>query len=221
LRLKDKRDRESLKYPKKKRRSIMERRELFKLGLAGMAVLAGADSASALKYYPRPSDKKWAVLYGTWCGTARDAGVWISEGMGGIADVFDIRENMDLKGFDHIVIGSAIRMGKVHPQLEQYIGKNKEWLAAKIQGLYAVCGNMGNPVGQKQIEQFIDNHLAQLLGVSGISARVFNGRITKILMEEETRKMMEKMAPEDYDKLKRSECMEFGKKILAQTQKAK
>ena len=199
----------------------MERREIFKLGLTGVAALAVADSASALKYYPKPSDKKWAVLYGTWCGTARDAGVWISEGMGGIADVFDIRENIDLKRFDHIVIGSAIRMGKIHPLLEQYIGKNKDWLATKTRGLYAVCGNMGRLVGEKQIEQFIDNNLAKLLGVSGIPARVFNGRITKILMEEETRRMMERMAPEDYDKLKRSDCMEFGKRILAQTQKVK
>ena len=75
----------------------MKRRNFFKWGLAGVGTLALVDNAWALKYYPKQSDKKCAVLYGTWCGSSRDAAVWISEGMGGIADVFDARENPDLK----------------------------------------------------------------------------------------------------------------------------
>jgi len=59
---------------------------LFKVGLTGMGAMLFADRVGALKYYPRPSDKKWAVLYSTWCGSSRDAAVWISEGMGGIAE---------------------------------------------------------------------------------------------------------------------------------------
>ena len=57
----------------------MERRDFFKLGLAvGAGTIALANDAWALDYYPMPSDKKCAVLYGTWCGTSRDAAVWIS-----------------------------------------------------------------------------------------------------------------------------------------------
>ena len=58
--------------------------------------MALADNARALDFYPMPSDKKVAVLFATWCGSSRDAAVWISEGMGGIAKVFDVRENPDL-----------------------------------------------------------------------------------------------------------------------------
>jgi hypothetical protein len=79
----------------------MERRDFCKLGLtAGLSTMALAQDAAALDYYPALSDKKCAVLYATWCGSSRDAAVWISEGMGGIADVFDVRENPDLKRFD-------------------------------------------------------------------------------------------------------------------------
>jgi hypothetical protein len=53
--------------------------------------------ALTLDYYPTPFDKKCAVLFGTWCGNSRDAAVWISEGMGGIADVFDARETLILR----------------------------------------------------------------------------------------------------------------------------
>ena len=75
----------------------MERRDFFKFGLAaGVSTMALANNARALDFYPMPSDKKCAVLFATWCGSSRDAAVWISEGMGGIADVFDVRENPDL-----------------------------------------------------------------------------------------------------------------------------
>jgi len=199
----------------------MERRDFLKLGLAGVGTMALADNAWALKYYPRPSDKKCAVLYGTWCGSSRDAAVWVSEGMGGIADVFDVRENPDLKGFDHIVIGGSIRSMVTPKELQDYITKNKGWLKPKIRGLFAVCGNGEQPVGPQNVTMLIDNHLAKLCEVSNIPSRVFNGRITKSLMELEVAKMMEEMYPqiagkplEDYDLLKRTDCMAFGKEVL-------
>ena len=200
----------------------MKRRNFLKSGLAGIGAITLADDAWALKYYPMASDKKWAVLYGTWCGSSRDAAVWISEGMGGIADVFDVRENPDLKGFDHIVIGGAIRMNLTRQELQDYITRNKAWLKSKVRGLFALCGNGEKPVGPEQTTMFIDNHLAKLCEVSNIPSRVFNGRITKSLMEPDIAKMMEEMYPQlagkplaDYDLLKRSDCMAFGKEVLA------
>ena len=200
----------------------MERRDFLKAGLAGLGVIALADNAWALKYYPTASDKKCAVLYGTWCGSSRDAAVWISEGMSGIADVFDVRENPDLKAFDHIIIGGSIRMGATRQELQDYITKNKSWLKTKVRGLFAVCGNGEKPVGPEQTSMLIDNHLAKLCGVGKIPSRVFNGRITKSLLEPDIAKMMEESYPQiagkplaDYDLLKRSDCLAFGKEILA------
>jgi menaquinone-dependent protoporphyrinogen IX oxidase len=190
----------------------MERRQFFKLGVAGIGTAVLVDKVWALKYYPMPSDMKWAVVYGTWCGSSRDAAVWISEGMGGIADVFDVREAPDLKGFDRIVIGGAIRGGVTSKELQEYIDQNKEWLREKVRGFFAVCGNMRQPVGPQQTTMFIDNHLAKLCGVGTVPSKVFLGRITKSLMDPQTAKMMGSM--EDYDNLSRSECMAFGKEVL-------
>lgn len=191
----------------------MKRRHFFKLGFAGVGTMALANNVWALKYYPMPSDKKCAVLYGTWCGSSRDAAVWISEGMGGIADVFDVREKPDLTGFDHLIIGGSIRGMVTSKELQEYIKKNKGWLKEKVRGLFAVCGNMGNPVGPQQTTMFIDNHLAKLCEVSNVPSKVFLGRITKSLLDPQTAKMMERM--EDYDNLKRADCMAFGQEILA------
>ncbi len=200
----------------------MERRNFLKLGLAGLGAVAVADNAWALKFYPMASDRKWAVLYGTWCGSSRDAAIWISEGMGGIADVFDVREIPDLGAFDHIIVGGSIRSNVTRQELQDYIRENKALMKTKVRGLFAVCGNGERPVGPRQTVMYIDDHLARLCGLGNIPSRVFNGRITKRLMEPEIAVMMEKNYPriagkkmEDYDLLKRPDCMAFGKEILA------
>jgi len=190
----------------------MNRRHFFKLGFVGIGTMISTGNLWGLRYFPMPSDKKCAILFSTWCGSTRDAAVWISEGMGGIADVFDVREEPDLRGFESIIIGGAIRGSVTSQELQAYITQNKQWLKAKVRGLFAVCGNMRKPVGAQQTTMFIDNHLAKLCEVNKIPARVFNGRVTKSLMDPQTRKMMEKF--EDYDDLKRSECMTFGAEIL-------
>ena len=190
----------------------MERRTFLKLGLAGIP-LALTNKAWALNFYPNPSDKKWGVVYGTWCGSSRDAGIWISEGMAGIADVFDVRENPSLKGFDHIIIGSSIRGFKIHPLIEKYIEENRDWLREKVRGFWVVCGNMQKPAGPEQKEMYIDKQLAKLCGVGNVPAKVFLGRVTKALMDKETFEAMKQF--EDYDNLKRADCLAFGKEILA------
>ena len=191
----------------------MDRRHFFKSGLTGIGTMLLAKQARALQYYPMPSDKKCAVLYGTWCGSTRDAAVWISEGMGGIADVFDVREEPDLTGYEHIIIGAPIRWGVAPQELQDYLKTNQEWLKEKVSGLFAVCGNMQRPVGPEQIEMHIDNHLAKLCGASGVPSQVFLGRVTKMLMDPKAAEQMAQF--EDYDNLKRSECMAFGQKVLA------
>lgn len=192
----------------------MNKRDFFRIGLLGMGTMALVKNSGALEYYPTTTDKKWAVLYGTWCGSSRDAGVWISEGMDGIANVFDVRENPDLSVYENIIVGGSIRAGKVPQELQQFLEKNREQLKGKIRALYVVCGNRMQPPGPKQTEDLIDNHLAVLCGVKGLPSKVFLGRITYGLMDEESRKMLKGFNMPEYDNLKRPECMAFGKEVL-------
>jgi hypothetical protein len=92
--------------------------------------------------------------------------------------------------------------------------KNKDLLKEKIRGLYAVCGNMKQPVGPEQKTELIDNHLAKICGDINVPSKVFLGRITLGLMDKESRNMMQQMKMTDYDNLKRADCMDFGKEIL-------
>ncbi|MEJ2245747.1 MAG: hypothetical protein P8Y80_06650 [Acidobacteriota bacterium] len=43
----------------------MERRIFFKAGAMSLGVMAIAKKSLALEYYPKKSDKKWAVVYST------------------------------------------------------------------------------------------------------------------------------------------------------------
>jgi hypothetical protein len=80
---------------------------------------------------------------------------------------------------------------------------------------------MPHGVGPQQTSSFIDNHLAHICGINGLPSKVFPGRITFGLMEPDVRKQMQQMAGiREYDKLKRDECMAFGRDVLKSTLKA-
>lgn len=190
----------------------MKRRDFLKFGFAGFAAYALTRQAQALQFYPVKSDKKCAIVYGIWCGSSRDAAVWISEGIGGIAQVFDVREKPDLKGYDHIILGGSIRGSAVSKELQDFIQQNKAALKARVRALFAVCGNMGSPITPDVTKRYIDDHLAKLLEVSKLPSRAFRGRITKSLMEPDIAKQFASF--QDYDNLKRDECMSLGKEIL-------
>jgi len=135
--------------------------------------------------------------------------------MDGIANVFDVRENPDMSQYDHVIVGGAIRAGVMSQQMQDFLTINKDILKSRIRGYFAVCGNMMQPVTQQTIVNLIDNHLAKICGVTGIPAKVFLGRITFGLMEPDVRKQMESFNMQEYDNLKRPECMAFGKEVLA------
>lgn len=198
----------------------MEKRTFIKTTILGITAFLIPKRVVALEYYPNPSDKKWAVLYGTWCGSARDAGVWISEGMDGIANVFDVRENPDLSQYDHLVVGGAIRAGRISQLLQEYLEKNRNIIRKRLRGYFAVCGNMMRPVGPEQQKAIIDDHLAKICGVDSLPSKVFLGRITFGLMEPDVRRQMQEMPGiKEYDNLKREECLAFGKEVLESAEK--
>jgi menaquinone-dependent protoporphyrinogen IX oxidase len=201
----------------------MQRRTFLNLGIAGVGSTLAMAGPVPFQFIPRPSKEKWAILFGTWCGTSRDAAIWISEGMGGISGVFDIRQVPEnLLSYDHLVIGTSIHGGKGPKALEDYIETNAAKLQGKIRGLFACCGNLGKMPGQKQVQDYIENYLAKLCRVVTVPPnQVFGGRITKSVTPPEDYKTIEglykslNMPLADYDNLSRVDCMALGKKILA------
>jgi menaquinone-dependent protoporphyrinogen oxidase len=201
----------------------MERRTFLNIGAAGLGSLAVAAPLRA-QFIPMPSksSEKWAVVFATWYGTSRDAAVWISEGMGGIAEVFDIRRlPADLASYNHLVFGSSIQGFNIHPEMRKYLEANAAGIKGKVRGLFAVCGNLRNMPGEAQVKQYVDDILVKLTNTPNVPRAAFGGRITKAIWEPKVYE--DNMAsykqfgvPEgDFDNLKREDCMKFGAEILA------
>ena len=193
----------------------MDRRTFLKTIVVGGGLTAFASSSHALKLFPDPSKQTWAILFGSRYGSTRDASLWISEGMGRIADAFDARENPDLSSFGSIVVGSGIYSGKIDRHLDDYLTRNASLISNRIRGLFIVCGADDSPRGRG----FADL-LAKACLAKPSFTRVFSGRITKRLLNEEDYKIEEGVfkrrneAFEDYDHLKRSDCLKFGEEVL-------
>jgi menaquinone-dependent protoporphyrinogen IX oxidase len=204
----------------------MERRT-FLNGLAGVGAVYTLNALDPPQYIPKDSKEKWAIVFGTWCGTARDAGVWISEGMGGIAAVLDVRQKPDLKTYDHVIIGTAIHSGKGPRELEDYLQGSLADFQNKIRAFYVVCGSGGDQPGMQAQTAYIDNYLAKLCRTPAPMNRVFPGRITKVLLSAEDYKALEAFHKsqnkpfDDYDHLARWECMEFGRQVFGRSTPSK
>ena len=194
----------------------MNRRTFLKTFLIGGGLTTLASNSYALKLFPRPGKQKWAILFGSRYGSTRDASLWISEGMGGIAEAFDARESPDLSSFEYIVVGSGIYRGKIDTYLADYLTKNSSSIANKIKALFVVCGAGDSPRAQA----FVDV-LTKACQTKPALIKIFSERITKKLLNEEDYKIEEEVFKrrnepyEDYDRLKRSDCLKFGEEILS------
>ncbi len=71
------------------------------------------------------------------------------------------------RNFDLIVMGTPIYNGKIHPKMQDFIDKEKEWLNSKKIALFCTClnGSEGLEV-LRQVEQVFDDDVLEL-GVLG------------------------------------------------------
>ncbi|MDH5743268.1 MAG: flavodoxin domain-containing protein [Candidatus Aminicenantes bacterium] len=195
----------------------MERRNFMKSILAGGGTAILVSKGYSLKFFPNPSKNKWAILFGTRYGSNRDASIWISEGMGAIADVYDARENPDLSSFDYLIVGSGIYGGRIAQPLESYLSQNVSSISSKIKAVFVVCGAGGS----ERASQYLDQ-LAKLCEANPPLEKSFSGRLTKRLLSPDDFKGLESFYQrgnrpfEDYDNLQRKDCLQFGEDILKQ-----
>jgi hypothetical protein len=183
----------------------MDRRDILKVGVAGISTMAFYNPVSAVERIFKTSAKKtWAVVYGSQCGSTKDAATWINEGMGGIADVVDIAtKTPNVADYEFFVIGGWISGGNLMPtSIRAFVTNNKAALAPKIMGLFTLCGNNGQPVGATQIKKYLTDRLVAYSGVTDKPAKLFNGRSTP------------SCGGGNYDLLKKDDCVAFGKLIV-------
>ncbi len=181
----------------------MDRRNLCKIGLAGLGTMAFSRTVGAMKYVTKASaKKKWAIVYYTQCGASRDAATWINEGLGDIADVIEVKNNPKVGDYEGFIIGGGIYAGKINDSLANFVKNNKDALKEKIKGLYVVCGNEGKATPSATTDGYLTNQLVTPLGVSDKPGKVFFGRSTP------------SCGGLNYDNMKKPDAVAFGQQIL-------
>ncbi|MGC9322800.1 MAG: flavodoxin domain-containing protein [Kosmotogaceae bacterium] len=85
---------------------------------------------------------KTAIIYATRSGTAEKCSEKLSEMLAGESAVINIKKvsSPDLSGYDAVIVGSSIRIGKVHKEISEFVQKNLETLKEKRLGVFLCMG---------------------------------------------------------------------------------
>lgn len=185
----------------------MYRRQFCKLGAAVAGTLAISKAVMAGGLFKKTSGNKWAVVFGSECGSTKEYANAINEGLGGIAEVIDIEKSTpDVNDYDFFVIGGWRNGSSVKPNnITAFISSNKDMLKDKIKGLFLVVGNNGSTTLSDDITSFLKQKLITPAGVNDDIGKVFFGRSEPACNG----------FPMAYDNVDPEEGRMFGQKILA------
>jgi len=89
--------------------------------------------------------KRILVTYATWKGSTQEIALAISETLKEKkleVDVKDVRKVKDVSLYDAVVIGTAVRMGRVHPRSLSFIKKFQKSLCNIPVAYFVVCLTM-------------------------------------------------------------------------------
>jgi len=188
----------------------MDRRKLCKLGLVGIGSMAFSRSAHAMKMFTAAEEKKWAIVYGTQCGSTEEYANFINKGLGEIADVINIDSKTPaVDEYDYFVIGGWRNASSLKPaKISEFITANKAALKDKIKGLFVVLGNGGKAELTADQTSFLNSKLVTPLGVSNsVPAKILYGR---------HRKACDNLTSiQDYDNVSEEKGVAFGESILS------
>jgi flavodoxin len=175
--------------------------------MTGLGTLAMSKPISALEQYIKASAKKWAIVYGSQCGSTKEYANAINEGLGGIADVVDITTKTPrVEDYDFFIIGGWRNGNTVKPDsIPAFIKNNKAALKDKIGGLFIVLGNSGNAKLTTDLTSFLKQTLITPAGASDKIGKVFFGKSDPACNG----------LGFTYNNVKKEDGVAFGKQILS------
>jgi menaquinone-dependent protoporphyrinogen oxidase len=130
----------------------------------GLAVCGGG--ALALTYPPKidlpettygetTMQNRVLVAYGTKAGSTAEVAARIGQALSqknAAVDVLPVKQVKDLSAYTTVVLGSAIRMGSVLPEVKNFIEKNQAVLSQKSFSLFIVCMTLSEETEAKRAE---------------------------------------------------------------------
>jgi len=123
--------------------------------------------------------KKILVAYGSFAGSTAETAVFIGKKLsekGMTADVKPVEKIKTIEGYDAVIIGSAVEMGKLKGSVIRFTEKNKAALTKVPVAIFVVCLTMqkDTPENRKTVSAYLDPIKAI---VKPVGEGLFPGRI--------------------------------------------
>ncbi len=120
----------------------------------------------------------YATLYGSTSEVAEAVASQISA-LGAEVDLLPVKEVRDLSPYQAVVLGSAIRAGKILPTAEKFLERNEDALA-KLPVAYFVCcmtARKQNEDARLKVESYLEETFNRTPKVRPISVGYFAGKL--------------------------------------------
>lgn len=125
-------------------------------------------------------EKKILVTYATYYGTTGEVAKAIGDNLAGhgyTVDVLKVREVQDLSPYSAVVVGSAIRGGKIHDDVLRFLEENEDTLSNMPVAYFVCCMTMrdDNPDTRYMAEGYLAEVFNKVSKVKPISIGFFGG----------------------------------------------
>ncbi len=161
------------------------------------ACASAANPASGVHYQggPAAATRRVLVLYATRAGSTTEVADFIGRKLseaGWSVDVEDVKTAGELRGYQAVVIGSAIRMGSVLPEVREFVRAHRGELEGVAVAYFVVCMAIqeDTPENRAEANGYLDPLRAE---VKPVEVGLFAGKVDYSKLGAGTR-LMAKMA---------------------------
>jgi len=117
---------------------------------------------------------KTLILYGTTHGTTEKCAFKLANCFADDVDVLNLEENngIDITGYDTVIIGGAIRLGRMNRSVSNFCNRNLSILRQVKIGLFICCMN-----GMDQAKEYLEAGFPRELRQQAIANGYFGGEL--------------------------------------------
>ena len=156
--------------------------------------------------------KKVLIVYETLHGSSEKCAFMLKDQINHETRVARLKDNedIDISGYDILVIGGSIHMGVLHTRVKNFVEKNFELLMQKPHGLFLCCIEQGD-TARFQFENAYPEKLRKSSIVNGLFGGEFNFKKMNLFDRTFTKKVAK--VNSSISKINLEEIQKFAREI--------